>query len=98
MQTINKSAVAEIRVVLGRWEAGWNASDMNAMWQLATDDIHWVNVVGMHWRGKTEVQNAHQAFFDQLFKGRTCKLEDIESIVPLPGGAFVAVVRWAMGG
>ncbi|MGE3702625.1 MAG: hypothetical protein AB7G08_28245 [Hyphomicrobiaceae bacterium] len=24
---------------------------MTAMWQLATDDIHWVNVVGMHWRG-----------------------------------------------
>jgi ketosteroid isomerase-like protein len=33
---------------------------MNAMWQLATDDIHWVNVVGMHWHGKAEVQKAHQ--------------------------------------
>jgi hypothetical protein len=31
-------------------EAAWNASDMNAMWQLATDDIYWVNVVGMHWQ------------------------------------------------
>ena len=33
---------------------------MNAMWQLATNDIHWVNVVGQHWRGKAEVQKAHQ--------------------------------------
>ena len=34
------------------------------MWQLATDDVHWVNVVGMHWRGKAEVQKAHQVYFD----------------------------------
>jgi uncharacterized protein (TIGR02246 family) len=71
---------------------------MNAMWQLASDDVHWVNVVGQHWRGRQNVQRAHQANFDQLFKGRKCKLEEIESITALPGGAVVAVVRWAMGG
>ena len=95
MATINST---EVRAVLEAWEAAWNASDMTAMWQLATDDIHWVNVVGMHWRGKTEVQKAHQVFFDLMFKNRSCKLEEIESIEPLPGGAVVAVVRWSMGG
>jgi hypothetical protein len=30
-----------------------------------------------HWRGKQDVQRVHQANFDQLFKGRTCKLEVI---------------------
>jgi cobalt-zinc-cadmium efflux system membrane fusion protein len=58
---------------------------MTAMWQLATDDVHWVNVVGMRWRGKAEVQKAHQFYQDLLFKDRSC----IESIEPLPGGAFV---------
>jgi hypothetical protein len=62
------------------------------MWQLATDDIHWVNVVGMHWRGKAEVQKA------LLFKSRSCKLEEIESIEALPGGDgwighSIAIVR-----
>jgi len=98
MVAIDDSVRAKVKAVLGKWEAAWNASDMNAMWQLATDDVHWVNVVGMHWRGKTEVQKAHQAYFDLLFKDRSCKLEAIESIEPLPGGAFVAVVRWSMGG
>ncbi|WP_212440771.1 SgcJ/EcaC family oxidoreductase, partial [Bradyrhizobium sp. AUGA SZCCT0431] len=98
MPTINNGAVSEVKAVLDGWEAAWNASDMNAMWQLATDDIHWVNVVGMHWRGKAEVQKAHQVFFDLLFRNRSCKLEEIESIETLPGGAFVAVVRWSMGG
>ena len=98
MVAIDDSVRAKVKAVLGQWEAAWNASDMNAMWQLATDDVHWVNVVGMLWRGKTEVQKAHQAYFDLLFKDRSCKLEAIESIEPLPGGAFVAVVRWSMGG
>jgi len=98
MAAIDDSVRAKVKAVLGQWEAAWNASDMNAMWQLATDDVHWVNVVGMLWRGKTEVQKAHQAYFDLLFKDRSCKLDAIESIEPLPGGAFVAVVRWSMGG
>jgi uncharacterized protein (TIGR02246 family) len=98
MTAINDSASAKIKAVLDRWEAAWNAADMTAMWQLATDDVHSVNVVGMHWRGKADVQKAHQVFFDLLFKNRSCKLDEIESIEPLPGGAFVVVVRWSMGG
>ena len=98
MTSITGNADEKVKAVLDRWEAAWNASDMTAMWQLATDDIHWVNVVGMHWRGKAEVQKAHQAYFDLMFKDRSCKLDEIESIEALPGGAFVAVVRWSMGG
>ena len=98
MAEINEGVAAKVKAVLNGWEAAWNASDMTAMWQLATDDVHWVNVVGMHWRGKAEVQKVHQAFFDLLFKNRSCKLDAIESIEPLPGGALVVVARWSMGG
>jgi uncharacterized protein (TIGR02246 family) len=98
MASKDEDTVTQVKSVLSKWEAAWNAADMNAMWQLATDEVHWVNVVGQHWRGKHEVQRAHQANFDQLFKGRTCKLEEIESIEALPGGTLVAVVRWEMGG
>ena len=98
MGAIDESVRAKVRGVLDAWEAAWNASDMTAMWQLATDDIHWVNVVGMHWRGRAEVQKAHQVYFDQMFKDRSCKLDEVESIETLPGGALVVVVRWIMGG
>jgi uncharacterized protein (TIGR02246 family) len=98
MPQVSESVRAKVEVLLGGWEAAWNAADMNAMWQLATEDVHWVNVVGQHWHGRADVQKAHQANFDQLFKGRTCKLEGIDSIEALPGGAVVAVVRWVMGG
>jgi uncharacterized protein (TIGR02246 family) len=98
MSEIDPKLLSKVKAVLDAWEAAWNTADMNAMWQLATDDVHWVNVVGQHWRGKADVQKAHQANFDLLFKNRTCKLEEIESVERLPGNAFVAVVRWAMGG
>jgi uncharacterized protein (TIGR02246 family) len=98
MSEVADSVRAKVQAVLDQWEAAWNAADMNAMWNLATDEVHWVNVVGQHWHGKKDVQRAHQSNFDTLFKGRTCKLEGIDSIEILPGGTLIAVVRWAMGG
>ena len=75
MASNDDSRDSKVRTVLDKWEAAWNAADMNAMWQLATDEVHWVNVVGQHWQGKAEVQKAHQMNFDRLrFKDRSCKL------------------------
>jgi ketosteroid isomerase-like protein len=69
--------------VLDAWLKAWNASDLDAMFALFTDDAHWVNIVGMHWRGKAEVERAHRVFFDVMFKGVPQSLEEIESVVPL---------------
>jgi ketosteroid isomerase-like protein len=85
---IDDTVREKVKNVLNAWETAWNASDMDAMWRLATDDVHWVNVVGMHWRGKAEVQKAHQAYFDLMFKDRTAKLDEIESVEALPGAQW----------
>lgn len=98
MAAISDDVRGKVTSVVKGWEAAWNSADMNAMWGLATDDVHWVNVVGMHWRGKTDVQRAHQVYFDMMFKDRSAKLDEIESIEALPGGAVVTVVRWSFGG
>jgi uncharacterized protein (TIGR02246 family) len=34
-----------------------------------TPDVSWVNIVGMWWRGRVQVQQAHQQIFDTIFKG-----------------------------
>ncbi len=80
-----------------RYAAAWNASDMDAMAKLYSDDVHWVNIVGMHWQGKAQVDQAHRAYFDIMFKGVPLMLEAVESAVALPGGAVVAVLRWKVG-
>lgn len=78
-------------------EDTWNASDMDAMFAVATPDIHWVNVVGMHWQGHAAVKQAHVVFFDLMFRGVPLKLEAVEHVKALPGGLRLLVVRWLLG-
>lgn len=78
------------------YEAAWNAADMTALAGLNTPEVHWVNVVGMHWQGFDDVAKAHEIFCRSMFKDAPIRLEAIESDVALPGGARVAVIRWAM--
>lgn len=87
-------AVTELLRVM---EDTWNASDMDAMFAVATPDIHWVNVVGMHWQGHADVKKAHAVFFDVMFRGVPLKLEAVEHVKPLPGGLRLLVVRWLLG-
>jgi uncharacterized protein (TIGR02246 family) len=49
----------QIRQVIERWEEAWNAHDMAAMATLVCDDADFVNVWGMHWRGRTQVEREH---------------------------------------
>lgn len=87
----------DVAALLRVMEDTWNASDMDAMFAVATPDIHWVNVVGMHWQGHADVKKAHAVFFDVMFRGVPLKLEAVEHVKPLPGGLRLLVVRWLLG-
>lgn len=88
---------AQVSHVLSIYERAWNAADIDAMFSLATPDIHWVNIVGMHWRGLAEVKRAHQVYADLMFRDVPIQLQEIESLRPLSGGGAIVVARWAVG-
>lgn len=92
-----RGAMVQVRRLADRYAAAWNASDMDAMARLYASDVHWVNIVGMHWQGKDQVDRAHRVYFDIMFKGVPLTLEAIESVATLPGATVVAVIRWALG-
>ena len=46
-----------------------NTHNFNNMDSYTTEDVQWVNIVGMWWKGRTEVKLAHQQIFDVIFKG-----------------------------
>ena len=46
----------------------WNTHEFKNMDIYTTEDIEWVNIVGMWWKGRTEVKMAHQGIFDTIFK------------------------------
>lgn len=88
---------ADIAAWLAAHRDAWNADDVPAMFAAAAPDLHWVNVVGMHWQGAAAVVAAHEAFFRIMFGGVRLDLVGVESIVALDADTRVAVVRWALG-
>ncbi|MGI4866454.1 MAG: SgcJ/EcaC family oxidoreductase [Janthinobacterium lividum] len=58
-----------IRQTVARMTANWQNHHFADMATYTTPDVTWVNIVGMHWRGRTQVQQAHQQIFDTLFTG-----------------------------
>lgn len=91
------SDAAAVSALLAEYQAAWNAGDAARMFRLATDDIHWVNIVGMHWQGKAQAELAHRIYLEIMFKGVPLTLEEVESIVPVGSEALAVVARWDMG-
>ena len=78
-------------------EAAWAAMDADGMYRTAADDLEWINIVGMHWRGKEAVVEAHRIFLTTMFRGVTNIFRGIETLRPLGRDAVIAVVRWSVG-
>ena len=95
---VNAASTLEAKVdaLLRLHVDAWNREDLDAMFAAFTPDAHWINIVGMHWRGRDEVARAHQAFFDIMFRGVKQRLIETESVMPLPGGGAVVVARLAV--
>ena len=93
MGTELNGLLSKVEEVVTALIAAWNSDNIDAMFRLFARDAHWVNIVGMHWRGREAVEHAHRVYFDLMFKGVDQRLEEIESVIALPGGVAVAVVR-----
>jgi len=60
---------AAIRHTVARITANYTDHQFADMATYTTPDVSWVNIVGMWWRGRAQVQRAHQEIFDTIFKG-----------------------------
>ena len=86
-----------VRAWLDNFASSWAAGDAERMFSMATDDVEWVNIVGMHWRGKAHVVAVHRAYLNTMFRGVPLTLKSVESIRPIGPDVVVAVVRWSVG-
>jgi uncharacterized protein (TIGR02246 family) len=60
---------AEIERLLFTMSDGWNAGDADVFGSVFTDDASYVNVLGMVWRGREEIVEAHRQMFNGFMKG-----------------------------
>ncbi len=61
-----------IRQLVASFEHAWNTHDMTELGSLFDDDAEFINVVGMHWRGKQAIVKAHTVYHELMFQD--CKL------------------------
>ena len=77
--SLSKEDDQGIRKTVMGVEESWNNHDMKAFSTLLREDAEWINVVGMHWRGRDAVVKAHAIFHEIMFKNCKLKTDSIEA-------------------
>ena len=65
-----------IRQIVTAFEDAWNRHDMEAFAELFADDADFVNVVGMWWKGRSEIKAAHIASHETMFRNSRLSFRD----------------------
>ena len=74
-QTDEKAIQAQVTQMV----SDWNTHEFKNMDFYMTDDVEWVNIVGMWWKGRAEVKVAHQGNFGAFFKGVPFKQKSLKT-------------------
>ncbi|MGI4878208.1 MAG: SgcJ/EcaC family oxidoreductase [Janthinobacterium lividum] len=67
----------------------WNAHDMIAMEAVLSADAHWVNVVGMYWKGRDRIMFAQRFFHAGIFRHNQQELQSVQTRMLSPDIALV---------
>ena len=89
-----KSQIANLIDVLSE---SWNRHDMATYAAQFTEDADFVNVIGMHWRGRPEIEARHADVHGTIFRNSTLRTFD-NSLRLLGPGIVLAHIKWEMTG
>jgi len=88
---------SKVTGVVNAFAAAWNRHDMEAFAQLFAADAEFVNVVGLWWKGRAEIRQAHEVTHASMFKNSRLTILDTSMRFPLPQLA-IARSRWRLEG
>ncbi len=75
----------------------WNRHDIDEFASLFASDANFVNVVGVWWKNRSEIEAAHRATHETIF--RNSRLEgDVLSVVELAPGLASVHYIWTLTG
>jgi uncharacterized protein (TIGR02246 family) len=83
--------------VPGAFMEAWNRHDMQALSALFAEDADFVNVVGMWWTSRPEIEAAHIATHETIFKNSRLEGE-VASIKELRPGVAAVHMTWELSG
>ena len=85
-----------IRAVANGYCGAWNRHDMEALSELFSEDAQWINIVGMHWPGRTAVVAGHDAYHRTFFRATGIEIADAQ-VAEIAPGAATAVILLTVG-
>jgi uncharacterized protein (TIGR02246 family) len=86
-----------IRGLATQFERAWNSHDMVRLGAMVTEDVDFVNVAGLHWKGRAEVVNEHAERHKVRFKNSVWTTEHVSVQMLAPEMALV-YVEWQTRG
>jgi uncharacterized protein (TIGR02246 family) len=92
-QTLSKADETAIRTIVMAVPEALNHKDMKTYADLFADDADWINVVGMHWRGKAAVVKAHEVYLKTVFRDGGMSTGDLDIRAVTPDVAIVVVTE-----
>lgn len=84
----------EIKEQINAFFTSWNSHNFSDMKNYTTEDVDWVNVVGMWWKGRKQVQFAHEAYHKTMFKDVPLQQKESEIRFITPDVAVVHLVSF----
>ena len=88
---------SQIAIIISALTDSWNRHDMTTYAAQFTDDADFVNAIGMHWRGRPEIEARHADVHRSIF--RNSRLQTLDySLRLLAPGVVLAHIRWEMTG
>jgi uncharacterized protein (TIGR02246 family) len=86
-----------IRGLATQFERAWNSHDMNLLGAITTEDVDFVNVAGLHWKGRPEVVKEHAERHKVRFKNSVWTTESV-SVQSLAPDMALVHVHWQTQG
>ena len=93
----SRSDEEAIQRLASQFERAWNTHDMTLLGDMVTDDVDFVNVIGLHWKGRQQVVDEHAALHRDRFKNSVWANERVTVQFVRPDVAL-ARVEWTTRG
>lgn len=90
-------ARADVTQIVHAFAEAWNRHDMDAFANLFAEDAEFVNVVGLWWKGRTEIKGAHEFTHRTMFRNSQLSIHEIAVRFPVPDIA-ISRCRWMLEG
>lgn len=93
----SKAEAPGARAIAAAFVDDWNLHDMKKFGELFAPDAQFVNVIGMWWRGRSEIQRQHESLHATRMRNSHLVATETE-VQPLRPDVAILHIRWQLTG